>query len=98
MDHSQRSAPHQTGRGLLARLDKTVTAGRITEDDAARLRAAAESGDLDAEALRIRLGHARARVDAAVENGAMTRDEADLLLARVADGETPRGLRGRRRR
>jgi hypothetical protein len=99
MDQSpDREVRHLSGPGLLARLDKMVAARRITDEDAARLRAAAASGDLDAEAQQIRLRHARARVDAAVEDGRLTQQEADTLLERVQNGEHPRVLRGLRRR
>jgi hypothetical protein len=80
------------GERLLARLDKMVTAGRITEGDAARLRAAAERGDLDAETQRVRLTHAKARVDAAIAAGRMNADEGATFLARVASGEDRRSL------
>ena len=76
-------------------------AGRITDHDAARLRAAAEAGEIDEidEAVRdIRLEHVRARVTVAVEERRLTREEADVVLGRVENGEDPRPLLRRLRR
>ena len=89
---------HQGGSRLLARLDKMVAAGRITAEDAVRLRAAGDSADLEAEVRRIRLRHATARVDEAVADGGLAPEEAEALLGRVRNGEHPRGLRGKHRR
>lgn len=85
---NQRSA----GR-LFGRLEKMVAAGRITDEEAARLRAAAESGDLDAEVGRIRRGHVHAKVEAAVEEGSLTAAEAEKVLEQVENGAHPRVLR-----
>jgi hypothetical protein len=82
----------------IERLDKMVKAGRVTEDEADRLRAAARGGDLDEAVREIQLKHARARVDAAVENGRLSQGEADSLVQRITNGESPRLLRGLRRR
>jgi len=43
--------------------------------------------------LDIRVRHAGGRVDAAVAEGAMSREEADAFLDRVRAGEHSRGLR-----
>jgi hypothetical protein len=70
------------------RLDKLVEAGRITTDEAERLRA----GDTGAVA-GIRVRHATARLEQAVEEGQITKEEADRLLARLRAGEHPAELR-----
>lgn len=99
MDHSG-AAHAQQARApqLLGRLDKMVEAGRIAEGDAARLRAAAESGGFDGAVLEIRLKHAKARVGLAVEQGRMTQAEANAILQRLDNGEDPLLVLRRRRR
>ena len=74
-----------------------VRAGRLTEEDAARLIAAANSGEFEEAAREIQLKHARARVTAAVEEGGLTEKEARAILERLEKGEDPRFLRGLRR-
>ncbi len=86
------------GIGLVERLDKMVAAGRLTEEEAGRLRAAAGSGELDDAAREIQLKHARARVREALEGGHLSQEEADAIFCRLEDGEDPRFLRGLRRR
>ncbi len=78
---------------VLADLDKMVAAGRVTETEAARLRAAAGPDQFDEAVRSIRVRHAGARLDAAVEGGQMTRAEADDNLERLKKGEHPRSLR-----
>ena len=82
---------HAHSEGLLERLDKMVEAGRITEEEAQRLRAA-EPGKRDNLIREIRLHHARAKLDPAVADGRLTQDEADDILGRLANGERPRFL------
>ena len=74
-----------------------VRAGRLTEEDAARLIAAENSGEFEDAAREIQLKHARARVTAAVEEGGLTEKEAQAILERLERGEDPRFLRGLRR-
>lgn len=84
---------------MSARIDKMLAAGRISEDEAARVRSAAETGDLDAVLQEIRLRHARQSVATAVAEGRKTQEDAAALLERLDRGEEPRGLlRGRSRR
>jgi len=78
------------GPRLEGRLARLVAAGRITADDAARIRAAADGGDLEGELRRIRLAHVRARLDAAVLDGRMSDGEAAEVIARVEADEDPR--------
>lgn len=76
---------------LLERLDKLVEAGRLTEDEAQRLRRADPStrNDIIRE---IRLRHAQAKLHTALEDGRMTQTEVEDVLDRVANGEHPRFL------
>lgn len=78
---------------ILPRLDKMVASGRVTETEAAGLRAAGQPEEFEAAVRSIRLRHAGARLDAAVEGGQMTRQEADGYRDRLAKGEHPRSLR-----
>lgn len=79
------------------KLDKLIQAGRLTEDDAERLTAAAKSGELNDAAREMQLKHARARVNAAVEDGRLTQEDAQAIFDRLENGEDPRFLRGLRR-
>ena len=92
-DHAQETEDER----LLRRVDKMVEAGRVTGEEAERVRAAADSGELDDAVREIRLRHARARVGAELRDGRVTQDEADLILQRLENGEHPRLLRGLRR-
>jgi len=97
--HLQRSHPWlDRGPGLAERLEKMVRTGRLTEGEAARLVAAADSGGFEDAAREIQLRHARARVSAAVEEGSLTDEDARALLERLESGEDPRFLRGLRSR
>jgi hypothetical protein len=81
------------GDRLIGRLDKMVRAGRLTEEDAERLRAAANSGELDNAVREIQLKHAGERVNAALGNGRLTQEEARAIFDRLAKGEDPHFLR-----
>src|SRR6266498_1736095 len=96
-EHPDRHTTHRIPARLLERLETLVEAGRVTDEEAERLRVAAASGELDEGVRQIRLGHARATIGAAVEDGRLTQDEADASLERLHNGEDPRFLRGLRR-
>ena len=83
---------------LIERLDRLVEAGRLSEEEAERLRTAAASGELDDAVRQIRLKHARVRICAAVEGRQLTQDEADAIVERLENGEDPRFLHALRRR
>lgn len=68
-----------------------VERGRLSEQDAERLRSAGDSGE--DVALQIRLEHAKTALAAAVDDGRMAQEEAESVLTRLAAGEHPRGLR-----
>jgi hypothetical protein len=93
----ERSDEHAQPRNrarLLERLDKMVEAGRLTEDEAARLRGAAESSEFSDAVGEIRRRHATARLDDAVADGRLTPEETGALRERLENGEDPRFLRG----
>jgi hypothetical protein len=75
-----------------------VRARQVTEEDATDLRAATSAEDYEAALVRIRTRHARARLDAAVEAGQMTQEEASANLEQLKKGKHPRGLRGHLRK
>jgi polyhydroxyalkanoate synthesis regulator phasin len=78
---------------IMEQLDKMVAAGRVTAEEAARLRATAGTSGFDEALASIRARHAQAHTDRAVEAGRLTEEEADGYLARVRDGEHSRELR-----
>jgi hypothetical protein len=91
---------HELGKKvqrLLDRLDGMVAKGRITEVEAAAVRAADTPAAFDAAVASIRTRHAAPHLDAAVEDGSLTESEAAGYRARLARGEHPRGLRRHRR-
>jgi hypothetical protein len=83
---------------LIKQLDKMVESGRVTETEAARLRAAGDSDEFDDAARDIRVRHAGAHLTAAVEGGDMTQEEANAHLESLKDGEHPRSLRAHLRK
>jgi hypothetical protein len=78
---------------LDARLSRLVVAGRLTADDADRVRAAADAGDAEPELRRVRLAHARALVDAAVLAGRLSPDDGAAVMSRFEANGDPRPLR-----
>ncbi|MFN2608770.1 MAG: hypothetical protein ABR511_12915 [Acidimicrobiales bacterium] len=86
------------GRGLESRLEKMVAAGRVTEAEAAAVRAADAAGDAEPAIRRIQARHATEWINAAVDKGRLSRVEADEALARLDRGEDPALLRGLRHR
>jgi hypothetical protein len=80
---------------LLERLDRMVASGRVSKAEAQRLRAAKTPSQFEAAEREIRVRHARSRLDAAVEDGSLTREDADDYLNRLRDGGHPRSLRAR---
>jgi len=80
---------------LIGQIDKMVTSGRITEDEAVRLRAAEGTPELDAAVGEIRARHAEVHMEGAVRAGEMSQQEADGYLERLRSGEHPKDLRAR---
>lgn len=83
---------------IVGRLDKMVAAGRMTRDEADRLRSTQGTPEFDEVLGEVRARHASASVEAAIRDGSMTRAEADDHLQRLRRGEHPEGLRARLRR
>jgi hypothetical protein len=80
---------------ILEQLDKMVAAGRITEPEAARLRATAGTPEFDVAMGAVRARHAGDQMDDAIRSGELTQEEADAHLDRLRQGEHPKGLRAR---
>ncbi len=80
---------------IIQQVDRMVAAGRITDEEAAQLRAAEGTPEFDAVVGAIRARHAGAHMEAAVAEGDMNQAEADGYLARLRSGEHPKGLRAK---
>jgi polyhydroxyalkanoate synthesis regulator phasin len=78
---------------IIERLDAMVAAGRITDDEATRLRATVGTADFDDVLAGVRARHAQVHTDEAVAVGRLSSDEADGLLERVRGGEHSSELR-----
>jgi hypothetical protein len=86
-----------SGEQLVARIEKMLAAGRITEDEAARVRAA-ETGTIDDVVREIQLRHAREWRAAAVAEGRVSERDAAEALDRLERGDDPDAIRALRRR
>jgi polyhydroxyalkanoate synthesis regulator phasin len=80
---------------ILRQLDKMIASGRITEEEAAALRAAEGTEDFDRAVGTIQARHAESHMNQAVAAGDMTQDEADAYSERLRQGDHPKGLRAR---
>ncbi len=78
---------------VVEQLDHMVESGRVTEQEADRLRAARGTDEFDEVVRGISLRHAETRLESAVADGSMTREEADGFSERLRNGEHPRSLR-----
>jgi hypothetical protein len=78
---------------LVARLDRMVETGHVTQNEAQGLRRAAEPSEFNHVVRGIRIRHAGIKLDAAVAGGSLTRADADGLLERLRHGEHPRSIR-----
>jgi polyhydroxyalkanoate synthesis regulator phasin len=83
---------------IIEQVDKMVASGRITEEEAAQLRATEGTPDFDAAVGEIRARHAGAHMETAIAEGKMSQEEADGYLVRLRNGEHPEGLRARLRK
>ena len=83
---------------IVEQVDKMVASGRITEEEAERLRATEGTADFDAAVGEIRARHASAHMGKAIAEGEMTQEEADSYVERLRGGEHPEGLRARLRK
>jgi polyhydroxyalkanoate synthesis regulator phasin len=82
---------------LVERLDHMVDSGRMTDLEAQRLQAAGDTGEFDDVVVDIRVRHAASKLGAAVEEGRLSREEANGFLERVRNREHPRSLRAQLR-
>lgn len=78
---------------VVEQIDKMVASGKMTSEEAERLRAAPDPASVERALRDIRARHAGERLEVAVAEGAMTRQEADDILERVRGGEHSRKLR-----
>jgi polyhydroxyalkanoate synthesis regulator phasin len=78
---------------IMEQLDRMVASGRITEDEAGRLRAAERSAAFEEVVTGIRARHAQVHTDAAVAEGRMSQSEADGFVDRMRSGEHAKELR-----
>jgi polyhydroxyalkanoate synthesis regulator phasin len=80
---------------ILEQLDKMVASGRITEEEAADIRAAEGTEEFERAVGAIQARHAGEHVGSAIEAGEMTQEEADAYLDQLRRGDHPKGLRAR---
>ncbi len=78
---------------IVSQIDKMVASGRITEQEAVRLRATEGTADFDAAVAGIRARHAAVHMEGAIGAGQMSQEEAASYLDRLRNGEHPKGLR-----
>ena len=82
---------------LRARVDSLLAAGRITTEEAARVRAADDPAELDLFIRAIQRRHATEWVDRQVATGRLDPEAADAMRRRLAAGEDPRAIWGSHR-
>ncbi len=82
---------------IIEQLDKMVATGRVTEDEAERLRSTEGTEGFGVVVAEIRARHAAVQMESAVQAGEMSREDADEQLNRIRAGEHPKGLRARLR-
>ncbi len=80
-------------RRLLDKVGALVDSGLVTSQEAERLRSATDQGEFDAVVLDIRVRHAGTSMGAAVEDGRLTRADAEGFLERLRQGEHSRSIR-----
>jgi hypothetical protein len=97
VDEAGRTWPGEEQQRVLRQLDRMVAAGRVTTQEAERLRRAQDAADLESVMGEIRARHAGPDLEAAVQAGQLTGAEADDLKHRIRRGDHPRGLRGQLR-
>ena len=85
--------PERKPQRMMERLDAMVASGRLTPEEAARLRATEGTSEFDDAVAAIRARHARAHTERAVGEGRMSPEDADGYLERVRSGEHSRELR-----
>lgn len=76
------------------RLDKLVASGRLSAEEANRLRSG-EPREIEETVIGIRVRHAGARLEAAVAAGEISQAEADAVLDRLRLGDHSAEVRAR---
>ena len=82
---------------IVKNLDSMVESGRVTETEAAHLREAPLPVAFERAIRDIRVRHAASKLDAAVEAGEMSTQDAEAILVRLRKGEHSGALRARLR-
>lgn len=82
---------------IITQVDRMVASGRITEEEAARLRSADGTADFQTAVGEIRARHASTHIQEAVADGEMSNQEADEYLELLRRGDHQIGLRARLR-
>jgi hypothetical protein len=80
---------------ILEQLDKMVSSGRVTDDEAARLRTANGTDEFGQVVNEIRMRHASVHMAQSVADGHITMKESESYLEQIRHGEHPRDLRSR---
>lgn len=83
---------------IIQQLDKMVASGQVTRQEAERLRSTQGTPEFEAAIAAVRVRHASVRLDSAVNDGSMSREEADGHLEQLRQGAHPKGLRAQLRR
>lgn len=83
--------PRQLAR-VVSQADKLVASGRLTPEEADRLRAAPDHSSALQVVRDIRARHTSERLDAAVAEGATSKEEADTIREQIRGGEHSRAL------
>ena len=78
---------------VLNQIDRMLASGRITKDEAASLRSPEGTEAFDQAVGVIQARHATGHLEAAVDAGDMTREEADDYVEQLQRGDHPKGLR-----
>ncbi len=91
-DARQEGFSDDTAR-LHARLERMVSAGRTTDQEAARVRSARTPAERDAAVAEIRLRHVREWLETRLRRGRISQEDADAVGRRVESGEHPSALR-----
>ena len=94
-DEAGSTWPGEEQQRVLRQLDRMVAAGRVTTQEAERLRGATDAAGFEAVLGEIRARHAGPELEAAVQAGQLTGAEAEDLRHRIGHGDHPRGLRRR---
>jgi hypothetical protein len=96
-DEAGSTWPSEEQQRVLRQLDRMVAAGRVTTQEAERLRGAQDADAFEAVMGEIRARHAGPELEAAVQAGHLSGAEAEDLRHRIRRGDHPRGLRGQLR-